>query len=641
MQAFQSPLPLPARAVIAITTGTSRPRLPLRPRRARRVRVPCCSAAAAPANGLPPKPAAPPAPTARHPALDILRAVWQLSRPLYTGERRRVAFLWTAATVVLALAATLYAVGLSMIQKFFWNILSAKDVASFGKLLALYSAAVVVGPFVLALFQWTKERLALMWRRALTEHLLRGYFKDLNYYKLSVSAGDIDNPDQRIAEDVMKFTNRAVRFFTISGVAFFDVLVFAVILYRVYSPLLYVLLVYCTVGTVLIAAFGARLLHLNRVQAMREADFRFGLVRVREATESVAFYGGESAERGELMRRFGVAFRNNIQLLGLQRNVVFLSSSFRYWAQVVPTIFVAPQYFAGKLMLGSISQVYFSFNHVLNSLGLVVSEFTALAEFGAGVRRLKGLADTLMEGENGVAGRKIDTTLDDADDARTVSLQNITVETPSKPPRVLVDQLSIDVAAGKRLVIIGRSGVGKSSLMRAVCGLWESGSGRIERPSSRNTLFLPQRPFLMLGTLRENVIYPSARKDITDDEVEDALQRVNLGYLIQRDNGLDASGETLTRRLSLGEQQRLGFARVVISRPKLIVLDESSSALDLENEADMYRLIDELGVTCISVGNRPSLLDFHDQVLRIEGNGEWVTETPERTRERLSQSLHH
>lgn len=578
---------------------------------------------------------------ASRPFREMLGGVWQLSRPLFGGRRRVFAWMWTVATVFLAFAATLYAVLLSMIQKFFWNVLSSKDTASFGKLMASYGAAVVIGPFILALFEWTKERLALMWRRALTEHLLKGYFSDMNYYRLSIDDGDIDNPDQRIAEDVMKFTNRAVRFFTIMGVALFDVVIFSVILHRVYSPLLYVLILYSTIGTLTITIFGAKLLHLNRMQAMRDADFRFGLVRVREATESVAFYAGEDAEKGELLRRFGAAFRNNINLLGLKRNVTFLSTSFKYWAQVVPTAVVAPQYFAGKILLGTISQVYFSFNHVLSSLGLVVSEFTALAEFGAGVRRLKDLSDALAPSSASLERSRIETTLDTGDGAQALRVSDLTVETPSAPPRVLVSELSMEVSSGKRLVVIGRSGVGKSSLMRAICGLWDTGTGQIERPSSSNTLFLPQRPFLMLGTLRENVIYPSTRTDVSDEEVEAALRRVNLGYLMTREDGLDAVGETLTRRLSLGEQQRLAFARIMISRPRLVVLDESSSALDLENEADMYKFIDELGVTCISVGNRPSLLAFHDKVLRLEEDGSWTVETPEFARSKLQSDSSH
>lgn len=532
------------------------------------------------------------------------------------------------ATVLLALAATLYAVLLSTVKKFFWNVISQKDVANFGKLLTLYALTVTLGPIVLSLFDWVKDRLSLLWRRALTEELLASYFSRLNYYKLSQGMGHVDNPDQRIAEDVHKFTSRAVRFFTVMGVAVFDFAIFSVILYRIYSPLWYVLVVYATLGTLGTGIVGGRLLELNRMQAMKEANFRFGLVRVREATESVAFYGGEGRESGELMKRFRTAFANAIDLMAKRRDVNLVSKSFSYWAQVLPTAVIAPQFFAGKILMGTISQVFFSFNHVLGSVGLVVSEFAALAEFGAGVKRLKGLADVMERGE-GIEGGIV-TSIVPGDG---VDVNGLTVETPSWPRRALVKDLDVAVDGGKALLVVGRSGLGKSSLMRAICGLWNYGAGAVSRPPAEETLFLPQRPFVMLGTLRENVIYPSSRTDVTDEEVEEALRRVNLEYLLDRDEGLLSKGEILTRRLSLGEQQRLGFARIVISRPKLVVLDESSSALDLDNERDMYAMVKQIGATIISVGNRPSLLDMHDRVLRLEENGKWQEETPERARE--------
>ncbi|KAI0561206.1 ABC transporter type 1 [Gracilaria domingensis] len=333
---------------------------------------------------------------------EIFVGVRELAEPLYGGERKVTAWLWTAATVILALAATLYAVMLSMIQRFFWNSLNARDASQFGKLLMLYGVAVVIGPIVISVFNWITRRLALMWRRILTDHLLRQYFSNLNYYRLSLGMWSIDNPDQRIAEDVERFTSRAVRFITVIGVGVFDLVVFSVLLYKVYKPLLFLLIGYSAIGTVAIGRVGRHLLVLNREQASREADFRFGLVRVRDSTENIAFYGGEESEQSELFGRFGSVFRNKISLLGLTRTVELMSSSFRYWAQVAPTALIAPQYFAGKVPLGALSQVYFSFNHVLSSLGLVVSEFTALAEFGAGIRRLKGLSDAL----NADAGRR-------------------------------------------------------------------------------------------------------------------------------------------------------------------------------------------------------------------------------------------
>lgn len=580
----------------------------------------------------------------------ILDDVRHLSRPLWGGDRKRTAYLWTAATIFLAFAATSYAVFISTIQRLFWNTMAAKDVLKFRKVLFLYFIAVILGPLVLSTFAWVKERLALMWRRALTDFFLTRYFSSCSYYNLSLSSS-IDNPDQRISEDVTNFTSRAVSFITTIGVAFFDLIIFSVLLHRIYAPLLYTLLVYSIGGTALIAVVGRNLLQLNRQQISRFADFRFGLVRVRETTESIAFYGGEEAEKAHLLSRFTAAFENNIRLIGMQRNVKFVSSAFTYFAQIIPTVVIAPRYFSGAVQMGVISQVFFSFNHVLSSLGLAVSEYQALAEFGAGVRRLSSLSAALSDGEhNTYVASEIDTAVATQppdggngsahhivteilgeDALPSVEVEALTVLTPgvASSTQPLVQDLSVRVAPGKRLLVVGRSGIGKSSLLRVLCGLWGRGSGLIRRPSVMRALFLPQRPFVMLGSLRENVIYPSRRFDVLDDEVVAALRKVNLAHLPAVEGGLDVPGEELSRRLSLGEQQRLAFARVLIARPDFVVLDESTSALDLENERTMYQIIDELNVTCVSVGNRPSLLAFHDEVLRLEAGGEWSLMSPE------------
>lgn len=572
---------------------------------------------------------------------EILVGVRELAMPLYNGKHKFKAWMWTIATIALALLTTMYAVALSMIQKLFWNCLNTKNVAQFGKLMLLYAVAVTVGPIVISTFKWVQERLALLWRTSLTNNLLSRYFSSLNYYKISIGVGDIDNPDQRISEDVKLFTTRAVRFITILGESFFDLIVFSVILFRVYKPLLLLLIVYSAVGTIAISLAGRKLLVLNRQQVTREANFRFGLVRVRESTESIAFYGGEKSEETEITSRFGSLFRNKISLIGLQRTVSFLSTSFRYWVQIAPTAVLAPQYFAGNIQLGTISQVYFSFNHVLGSLGLLVAEFSSLAEFGAGIRRLKSLSDVL--GPKIVLGDPFRKSNEEQDNTRAngLELKNVSVCTPTLPHRTLVKNIDLNVGLGERVLVVGRSGVGKSSLMRTICGLWNQVEGQISRPMPEDTLFLPQRPFVMLGSLRENVLYPKLGDDISDEDIQDALERVNLGYLASNMGGLDASGEVLGRCMSIGEQQRLGFARILISRPSFVVLDESSSALDLENERDMYNIIAKKGITCISVGNRPSLVDFHDKILELEGEGNWKFEPRETfVRRKEKESIH-
>lgn len=579
------------------------------------------------------------------------------------GDRKAVAWGWTALTVLLAAMVTGYAVALSLMQKTFWNLLSAREAAKFTSFLKLYFVIVVIGPIIQASFTWVKARLSLMWRQCLTEHFLTRYFSSQSYYKLSIgmwpSASKsvlwIDNPDQRISENVMMFTQKAVTFLTTFGVAIFDFLVFSVILFRIYPPLFYTLVVYSAVGTWLIVVSGRDLLRLNRRQVRREADFRYALVRVRETTESVAFYAGEQAENSQLQTRFRRTVTNAFDLLKLQRLVEVLATGFRYFAQLLPSAVMAPRYFAGEFKIGIMSQIYITFNKVLTSLSLFAQEYQALAEFSAGVRRLTDFSEALdiysstamqantdMEGQIEIIERS---NLHSADEPY-LKLSHVTVKTPfssissssslkskstSTLPnptpayKTLVHDISFEVMQGDRLLIIGDSGIGKSSMLRVICGLWTHGTGRILRPSSDDTLFLPQKPFIMLGTLRENLIYP--RNDIVDDSVLiDALRKVNLPHLADL---LNENGETLGGTLSLGEQQRLAFARFVVCKPRFVVLDESTSALDLQNEERMYALVRDAKVTCVSVGNRPSLLALHNHVIRIEKNANWSALLPD------------
>jgi vitamin B12/bleomycin/antimicrobial peptide transport system ATP-binding/permease protein len=566
--------------------------------------------------------------------VELLRAVRRLAVPLYSRERRWIAIAWTAAVILLALLSTLYAVGMSVVLRLFWNALSQKDPAKFSKLMTLYGVAVVVGPIVISMFDWAKGRLALMWRRALVSKLVGEYLQGegiVPYYRLATTSA-IDNCDQRLSEDVKGFTDRAVRFFCVFGVAIFDLAIFSVLLYKIYSPLFYGLIAYAVVGTVFISLYGRPLVGLNSAQLSREADYRSSLLRIRDSAESIAFYSGEASEKKQVLDRFRAVFDNAIRLLGMTRNVSFLASSHRYWVQVVPSLIMGPAFFAGKVVLGAVSQTLFSFNHVLSSISMIVVEFVALSEFGAGVRRLDQLSAAIdptssaarVASSDGTVG--ITTTYSEPEAPARLVLRDFCLQTPTSPRRPLVQRLNLEVEEGDRLLIVGVSGIGKTSLLRAIAGLWTSGVGSVTRPSASETLFLPQRPFLTLGSLRENVIYPlggEAAAHISDSDVLSALSLVNLATLAERMGGLDVSGAVLSWRLSLGEQQRLALARVLISNPKIVLLDESTSALDEANQQQMYELLRSLGVTCVSIGNRSSLVKHHNKVLTLEENGAW------------------
>lgn len=618
-------------------------------------------------------------------AFAVVQRLVELSRPFWTERgSRRGAWLWTCFTLLLAFATTLYAVSLSFIQKFFWNALNAKDYPNFQKFLAVFVAALVVGPPIITLFEWAKQRTAARWRRFLTERFMTGYFDNKTYYAISSSmvasagagagaadapssASRLDNVDQRMSEDIRAFTERAVSFGCTAIVAFFDLLLFSVILYRIHAPLFYMLLAYATFGTSVTLWLGRRLAELNAAQLRREADFRYSLVRVRDNAESIAFYSGERRERVEAGRRFSAAMSNLMRLLGLQRNVTFATTWYRYLVQVVPAVVVSPRYFGGRMPLGGISQAFFSYNHVLNDLSLVVNEFVSLSAFAAATNRLYEFKSELdrknaeqqqqqqqheeegaaapppQPGSNGVDGAdgRITASVGDGSlpPSQALALRNVSVITPNGERR-LVHELSLAVPAGGRMLIVGSSGVGKSSVIRAVAGLWNRGGGTVHRrPVPAHTLFVPQRPYVTLGTLRENLMYPyyharhteRAHDAMADDETaRAALRRVNLAELDTRLGGLDVEAD-FGSILSHGEQQRLAFARLLLQPEpiSLAILDESTSGLDVENERLMYELLRELRVTVVSVGNRPTLIQYHDKVCRLLSDGTWRIEEPE------------
>ncbi|BAM81696.1 ATP-binding cassette, sub-family D [Cyanidioschyzon merolae strain 10D] len=613
----------------------------------------------------------------RERAIALLKRLKELAVPFWTEpSSRNAAWRWTLGTLALAFVCTLYAVSLSFIQRFFWNALNAKDAVKYQKFLVLYVAALIAGPPFLTLFEWMRQRTALVWRRFLTERLLGGYFHDRKYYTINIlrlqnnetvhatpatSAGGVrvvqdalDNVDQRISEDIRAFTERAVGFGCTVVIALFDFLLFSVILFRIRAQLFLLLVLYSTIGTAVTLWLGGRLVHLNFAQLRREADFRYALVRVRENAESIAFYGGEEQEQRAVSRRFRALFDNMIQLLRWQRNVTFATTWYRYLIQVVPALVVSRDYFSGRIPLGALSQAFFSYNHVLNDLSLVVNEFVGLSAFAAAVNRLYELhcavEPRLLAGQRHErdAGSQADTegivTLTGNGTAAGVKpaalrLEKLTIYTPEGRRR-LVDQLDLMLEDGARILLMGESGVGKSSTVRAIAGLWKRGSGVVyRRPHPRNTLFVPQRPYLMLGTLRENLFYPLHGEDaanVDEKTIRNVLVRVNLPDLVDRLGGLDVEAD-FAAILSLGEQQRLAFARLLLQPEpvQLAILDESTSGLDVENERRLYELLREMGISVLSVGNRPTLIRYHNQVIRLFANGSWQIESPSEAVEHL------
>jgi ABC-type uncharacterized transport system fused permease/ATPase subunit len=384
---------------------------------------------------------------------------------------------------------------------------------------------------------------------------------------------------------------------------------FFTVLWFVSQSLLAVLLTYAIVGTgVTGLIFGRALIGINREQLKREADFRYGLVRIRENGEAIAFYQGEAPEYRQVQQRFLFALRNFNRLIRWQFSLTLFQNSYQYITFILPFIVLAPRLFAGELEIGVVSQSQAAFERVGLSLGLVITQFDQLSAFMAGVDRL----DRLSQASNQFPPAQIEFISESP-----LTLQHLTVRIP-QTQKILIHDLSLTLPPEMSLLIMGESGVGKSSLLRTIATLWQSGSGTIVSPPSQ--LFLPQRPYMLLGSLRQQLLYP--RSIASDQELEQVLQQVNLASLTARSGGLDAV-EDWAKILSLGEQQRLAFARLILTNPQYALLDEATSALDEATEAKLYALLRQTAIAFISVGHRPTLVEHHQRLLQLYPDQTW------------------
>ncbi|XP_009146314.1 ABC transporter D family member 2, chloroplastic [Brassica rapa] len=591
----------------------------------------------------------------------LWKRFWKVAAPYWFSEDKDQARLRLAAVFALTLATTGISVGFNFLGRDFYNALSNKDQEQFTKQLLYYLCGFAGGIPFFVLRDYAKETLSLRWRSWMTKHYLQRYLKDQTFYKIQ-SQSMIDNPDQRIVDDLSSFTSTALSFSLTLFSATIDLISFSNILFTIYPPLFLLLLVYSLGGTAISVFIGKGLVNLNFMQEKKEADFRYNLVRVRENAESIAFYGGEQNEMQLLLERFRSAFDNLTELLIASRNLEFFTDGYRYLIQILPAALVAPMFFSGKIEFGVINQSVSAFNHILGDFSLVVYQFQAISAFSAVIDRLGEFDDLLDNNITSHTMDEIELTYQSAErsslpvdsngssvqsrpqNQKLLEIEELTLQTPTNRT-TLLHNLTAYIYDKDHLLIMGPSGSGKTSLLRAMAGLWRSGKGRITfylnpqtlensvKTSPGDVLFLPQRPYMVLGTLRQQLLYPAwttttmdggserddgmdeLKKPTTDDLMR-TLKNVRLGHIVDRFGGLDSFHEW-SSVLSLGEQQRLAFARLLLCQPKLALLDESTSALDEANEAHLYQQIQSAGITYISIGHRQTLTKFHNKILHI------------------------
>src|SRR5882672_634612 len=556
---------------------------------------------------------------------------WRMIRPYWVSEDRWPGLGLLLVVVSLTLGMVYLSVLLNRWNNDFFSALQEKNAAAFRR--QLVQVGWLVGAFiVLAVYQlYLNQMLEIRWRRWLTERYLRAWLTDRAYYRMQLVAGETDNPDQRIAEDVQLLISHTLALFIGGLRAVVTLGTFVAILWglsgRLTVPIgglplvlpgymVWVSILYAAGGTWLTDWIGRPLVRLNFDRQRYEADFRFSLVRFRENTEGVALYRGEPDEFRGFRALFEAVVGNWWGIMRRQKRLTSFTSGYSQGAWIVPSVVAAPRYFRGELGLGGLMQTVGAFNQVQDALSFFVVSYKEIAAWCSVVERLAGFERTLerVHAETAIAGLRHA----DGDDTK-LTVKDVDLQLPDGKP--LMANVNLSLLRGDSVLLGGPSGSGKSTLFRAIAGIWPFGRGEIRAPRMARVLFLPQRPYLPIGTLRSVVSYPMPAAGVDDATLREALEAVGLADLTGR---LDEAGHWALQ-LSPGEQQRIAFARALVQKPDWLFLDEATAAVDEVTEARLYRLVrDRLpGTTLFSVGHRATLRPFHARRLVVErtGNG--------------------
>ena len=541
---------------------------------------------------------------------------------VFRGRLRQGRWLpWLLLGVILLLILVINGinVGISFIARNVDNALVAYDENNFWKIVAIYAFCLVLALPIRALQGYIIPRLGLLWREWLSGRLLGRYLSNRAYYVLNPNdetAEEIDNPDQRISQDTASFTSTSLSVTVEILSALLTFFSFIIVLWTISSQLALWLLVYSVAGTAVIVFASRKLVALNYQQLKLEADFRYGLVHIRDNAEAIAFYRGEQQESREAERRLDGAITNYNRLIIWEALISVIQRSYDYFSRFLPWLVIAPIYFAKEVDFGVFGQASIAFSQVLFSVSYIVNNIDRLAAFSAAISRLEGFQGKVES--IGAEQGPLETSASTVDQ---IVLQHVDL-VPPRTDRTLIHDLSLSVERGQRLLVVGPSGCGKTSFLRLVSGLWPPASGRVQRPAEGDLLFIPQKPYMLLGSLREQLAYPLDPERFTDVQLRHVLEQVRLSELVTRYPDLSIK-QDWPRLLSLGEQQRLAFARLLLNSPRFVVLDEATSALDVATERHLYSLLAEREMACVSVGHRPTLTAFHDTVLELDGSGAW------------------
>lgn len=553
-----------------------------------------------------------------------VRAYWRLAGDYWKGATAFQAWSLTLISLVLVIGNIVVQYGINIWNRSFFNALQSRDKSFAYWAIALFLGLAFAAALVAVLQLVFRMRLQILWRQWLTRRLVGQWLGEQRFYRLSIAAPDLDAPEFRIAEDARVATEPVVDFgygianAVLTALVFFSVLWSAsgsAVLFgwRIPGFMVYAAILYSVIMSGSMMLFGRALIERIDARNRSEAQLRYEMGRVRENAESIAMVGGADDETMGIRATMQLVTTAWTQVVSRQAWLTWLMGGNGVMAPVLPLLLAAPNYLSGQITLGALTQSAAAFVQVQVALNWLVDNYSRIAEWLASAGRVTGLWTAFTDLDATVstdASERI--TIEDSPDG-DIHLDGLSVAQYNGI--IMIDDADTTVAAGQKVLLMGASGTGKSTLIRAIAGLWPWGSGSVRLPAGAKIAFLPQRPYLPLGTLRQALSYPTGGETYTDEDLQKALARCGLKRLISR---LDAE-ERWDKLLSGGEQQRIGFARLLVQQPDIVIMDEATAALDADGQDSMMELFrNELGkVTLISVGHRVELEDYHDRKLTL------------------------
>jgi len=549
----------------------------------------------------------------------IIRLTWKrlrgVLRTLVRSDQGPKAVMFAVTLIILMFAINGLNVVNSFVGRYFMSAIENRNEAMFQKQALYYVGVFLASTVVLVFYRFTEERLGILWREQLTRRLTDAYMKDRTYYRLDSATG-VANPDQRISEDVRAFTTTTLSFVLLIVNGTLTALSFSGVLWTISPQLFGVAVAYAAVGSVLTIYLGKPLIRLNYDQLDMEADFRSDLIHVRENSESIALAHREGRFKARLNKRLDALATNFRRLIRINRNLGFFTNGYNYFIQIIPALMIAPLFISGNKEFGVITQSTMAFATLVGAFSLIVTQFQSISAFTAVVARLHTLSDAIEKTQ-----RTALCMIEVEESPDRVVYENVTIHSADWS-RLLISELNMEITRGSRWLVVGKDDAPKVALFRATAGVWSCGDGRIIRPNLDDILFLPERPYIPPGTLREALLRTGMELITQDSEIMEVLEKLGLSDVVTHANGLDTN-QDWDDLLSIGEQHLLSVSRIFLAKPAFVFLDRPGSALAKNQIASILDMLKEQGTGVVILSKNGESRLRYDAVLEIMPNGAW------------------